>query len=468
MAVRTKPDSASGKRRDIGSMVSTGFTVVVAIALVWMAINAIRKRTTSEPVAPEPAAKLVDAATRTMTLTPEMVRSFGLRTKQAQPSESRPKLVLVGSLFIDQTRMVRVHSRFDGEVISIGKSTPGKSDSPDDKEPHPLRRGDFVRKGELLAIVWSKDIGEKKSDLVGALSQMYLDRNQLTRVQKLTGIVPDKQIREAEHQLESDRTNVDRIERTLRSWRLTEDEIEEVRKEAETLHENQSSHDPTADKTWAEVDVKAPFDAVVMERNATTHDLIQDDLDLFVLADLTTLGVSADAYEEDLPALESIPPEQRKWMIQVQADSRAAFPGTFETIGEIIDPRQHTAPIIGWVDNKNASLLPGQSVTATIELPSTDIEVAIPRTALVDEGVRAIVFVASDESGTKVSQRQVAVARPDHDLIYIRCQPTHRERDLGCQELKPNEWVVSSGTVELASTLEDLIINAAAQDASAK
>ncbi len=429
MAVRTRPDSQSGKRRDIGSIVSTAFTVLVAIALVWMAIDVIRKRTDSEAVAAEPAVKLVDAATRTMSLTPEMVRSFDLRTTKARPSESRPKLVLVGSLFIDQTRMVRVHSRFDGEVMSIGKSTPGKSDSPDDKEPHPLRRGDFVRKGELLAIVWSKDIGEKKSDLVGALSQMYLDRNQLTRVQKLTGIVPDKQIREAEHQLESDRTNVDRIERTLRSWRLTEDEIEEVRKEAESLHENQSSHDPSADKTWAEVDVKAPFDAVVMERNATTGDIVDTDLDLFVLADLTTLGVSADAYEEDLPSLESMLPDQRKWMIQVQADSRAAFPGTFETIGEIIDPRQHTAPIIGWVDNKNANRLrAGQFLTATIDLPSTESEVAIPRAALIDEGTRSIVFVATDETGTTVTQRHVAVARPSHDVVYIRCHPTQRER----------------------------------------
>ncbi len=113
--------------------------------------------------------------------------------------------------------------------------------------------------------------------------------------------------------------------------------------------------------------------------------------------------------------------------------------------------------------NTDNRLRAGQFITATIDLPSSDSEVAIPRTALIDEGTRSIVFVASDETGTTVTQRQVAVARPSHDVIYIRCQPSEHEREQGCQQLLPGQWVVSSGTVELASALEDLIINVTAQ-----
>jgi membrane fusion protein, heavy metal efflux system len=316
----------------------------------------------------------------------------------------------------------------------------------------------------LLAIVWSKEIGEKKSDLVDAISQMYLDSSQLARLQKLEpGIVPQRQIREAERKFESDQIAVDRTERTLRSWRLTESEIAEVRDEAKKIHRDQTDHDAAVDKTWAEVDVKAPFDAIILERNATIGDIVDTDLPLFILADLTTLGVSADAYEEDLPALEAIPPDQRNWKIKVKADSRAALPGTFDTIGQIINPTQHTAAIIGWVSNLDNSLRAGQFITATVELPPSDQEVAIPRAALIDEGTRSVVFVASDEAGTTVSQRQVAIARPSHDVFYIRCQPTPHERSLGCQELRPGEWVVSSGTVELASALENLVINSTVQ-----
>ena len=217
--------------------------------------------------------------------------------------------------------------------------------------------GDFVKKGDLLAIVWSKDVGEKKSDLVDALSQMYLDRDQLNRLKGLEkGIVEMKRIHEAEHKFETDQIAVDRIERTLRSWRLTESEIAAVRGEAEKIHSSQTNHAAAVDKTWAEVDVRAPFDSIILERNATTGDIVDTDLDLFILADLTTLGVSANAYEEDLPALESIPPGQRRWKIQVKADTRRALPGTFDTIGQIINPTEHTAPIIGWVSNPDNSL----------------------------------------------------------------------------------------------------------------
>jgi cobalt-zinc-cadmium efflux system membrane fusion protein len=468
MAVRIK--RTSGARRDIGSVISTVLTVAVAVGLIWMGVNAIRKRQANAADAPEAAVRLVKGGDDSMTLTPEMVRSFGLRTTEARKSESRAELVLFGSLFIDQTRTMRSHSRFPGEVISIGKVTlppaepSADSSSSEAVESRPLRVGDFVHKGDLLAIIWSKDVGEKKSDLVDALSKMYLDRDQLKRLKGLEkGIVEMKKIHVAEHDFETDQIAVDRIERTLRSWRLKESEIAAVRDEAEKIHSDQTSHAAPVDKTWAEVDVKAPFDAIIMERNATTGDIVDTDLDLFILADLTTLGVKADAYEEDLPLLEAIPPDERRWKIQVKADARPALPGTFDTIGQIINPNDHTAPIIGWVTNPDNTLRGGQFITATIELPSSEDEVAIPRTALIDEGTRSMVFVAKDETGTTVSQRQVAVARPSHDVIYVRSQPTRHELSLGCQPLRPGEWVVSSGTVELASALENLVINAAAQ-----
>ncbi|HEX4144748.1 MAG TPA: efflux RND transporter periplasmic adaptor subunit [Pirellulales bacterium] len=467
MAVQIK--RTSGARRDIGSLISTLLTIAVAVALIWMGVNAIRKRHADPGSAGEVSVRLVKGGDG-MTVSPEMVRSFGLRTTQARVSDSRAELVLFGSLFIDPTRMMRAHSRFPGEVVSIGKVTlpPAESSAAGSAqqpvEPRPLQVGDFVHKGDLLAIIWSKDVGEKKSDLVDALSQMYLDRDQLNRLKGLEkGIVEMKKIHEAEHKFETDQIAVDRIERTLRSWRLTESEIAAVRGEAEKIHRDQTNHAATVDKTWAEVDVKAPFDAKILERNATTGDIVDTDLDLFILADLTTLGVTADAYEEDLPALEAIPPSERRWKIQVKADSRRALPGTFETIGQIINPTDHTAPIIGWVSNPDNSLRAGQFITATIELPKSEEEVAIPRTAVIDEGTRSVVFVATDETGTTVSQRQVAIARPSHDVIYVRSQPTPHELSLGCQPLLPGEWVVSSGTVELASALENLVINSAAE-----
>ena len=52
--------------------------------------------------------------------------------------------------------------------------------------------------------------------------------------------------------------------------------------------------------------MRAPFAGVVLEKNITTGDIVDTNLDLFKVADLDRLGVMADVYEEDLPALESL------------------------------------------------------------------------------------------------------------------------------------------------------------------
>jgi len=42
--------------------------------------------------------------------------------------------------------------------------------------------------------------------------------------------------------------------------------------------------------------------------------------------------------------------------------------------------------VMGWLDNKQGNLAVGQFITATIELPNDPDIVAIPETALIEEG----------------------------------------------------------------------------------
>src|SRR5439155_25050206 len=111
--------------------------------------------------------------------------------------------------------LFRVHTRFAGEVVELG-SIKGK----------PVRHGDKVEKDQLLAVIWSKDLGEKKSELVDALSKLRIDRTALERVRELyrEAATPERRLRDAERTVESDQISVARAERTLRSWRLSDAE----------------------------------------------------------------------------------------------------------------------------------------------------------------------------------------------------------------------------------------------------
>src|SRR5207248_1786232 len=86
----------------------------------------------------------------------------------------------------------------------------------------PVAVGDPVRKGQLLAVVWSKDLGEKKSELVDALAKLKFDRELYDRLKTLydQGATAERALREAELAVHGDRNAVARAERTLRSWRL--------------------------------------------------------------------------------------------------------------------------------------------------------------------------------------------------------------------------------------------------------
>ena len=156
-------------------------------------------------------------------------------------------LKLDGTLFPDPSQVARVHSRFAGEVMSIGPAAPGASYSP------PLRFGDHVEKGQLLAVVWCKDLGEKKSELVDSLLQLRLDEVTLSKLQELAekGATSEQKVREAERARQSDWIAYTRTVRTLQSWQLTDDEISQIEKEADAVADEKTAGKYRSDENWS-------------------------------------------------------------------------------------------------------------------------------------------------------------------------------------------------------------------------
>jgi cobalt-zinc-cadmium efflux system membrane fusion protein len=334
----------------------------------------------------------------------------------------------------------------------------------------PLQFGDSVTEGQVLAVIWCKEVGEKKSDLVDALSKLYTDKFTLDRLNGLPkGVVADQTIREAKRNFDADLISVERAERTLRSWRIAEEELHEVREEARRIQEGQEAADRHVEKTWAEVEVRAPFAGVMMEKNTVVGNIVDTTLDMFKIADLSQLAVFAQAYEEDLSRLNALKPEERKWEIDIKAipdDPR--IPGRFDVIGKVVDPAQHTASIMGWVENADNRLYVGQFIKATIELPCDRHEVAVPASAVIEDPPYSYVLVASDAKASRVMLRRVAVTRHSGKMIVIQGDPNEQERKAGAEPLRTNERVVASGSLELRSALEELQAAAKVQAASSR
>lgn len=395
----------------------------------------------------------------------DVARSLEISTTVAQGAPARQPLNLDGSLYLDANRLVHVHSRFAGEVVELGRIPCGEGTSESPEPDHNLRTdrsrqvryGDSVRKGQLLAVLWSKDLGEKKSELVEFLSRLRLDKEKLKRLEDLfsKGSVPEKSVRDAERDVEADLIAASRAERTLRSWKLSQTEIESIRGEADDIRHRDGRWSKEQADSWARVEVTAPMDGTIVEKNIAAGDFIGSDLDIFKIADLSKLDVLAHAYEEELPVLERLPRDKRTWTVTLKADPEShPLRGSFNRIGNIIDPTQHTALVMGWVDNASGLLRVGQFVTARIELPVAGNEVAVPSAALVDQEGQSYVFVQDATDASLFTRRRVHPVRRLDEIVCLGCESKAGVRTL-CP-LHPGERVVLKGGVELAAELEAL------------
>lgn len=392
----------------------------------------------------------------------EIQEALGMQVVEAQKaSQPRELPPFTGSLNFENGRFSRVRARFGGEIVEVGTTS--------DREEiggatgrtvvRPLRNGDRVEKGQLLAVVRSKDLGEKKSDLIDALSQLKLNDDNLKSLKAADtkGVTPERTIRDADRQFQLSVIAVRKAENTLRSWGLTDAEIDTVKAEAKHIIELNGKNDQENQSNWARVEIRAPIDGTILEMNLNmVGDIIVDNtIDLFKIVDLSVLGVWAHAYEGDLPILQSLP-RPLHWQIRLKEDPRAKpLPGVVDKIGEVIDPTQHTAFVVGRVNNSEGLLRVGQAVTATVSVPPASDEVEIPTTALVEDGRDSVVFVQEDPHKPTFRLRRVAVVRRLKDVVYIRSRVSVVDRT-GIQALLPGDRVVCSSAVQLRNALEDL------------
>lgn len=384
--------------------------------------------------------------------------ALGIQTTAVQAAHHPFLLKLSGSLAIDANHLVRVRSRFAGEILSIGTiDVPPEHPSAAGKESRPIRFGDHVKEGQLLAVLWSKELGEKKSELVDALAQFHVDFENLKQMEKYRSVLPERSLREQESKVALGRNAITRAERTLLVWRLSAPEIEDIKKEAERIIEAKHKGVPVQENDWARVEIRAPFAGTVLEKNCARGDYVDLSAELYKIADLQHLSVWAHAYEEDLPRLQELPREQRRWTITLQNDAKAKpLTGAIATIGDIIDPNQHTALVSGHVENAHGQMRVGQFITATVAAPPPSDEVEIPAGALVEDGATSLVLVQNPSNRREFTLRRVAVARRLSDSICVKRTVTAAEKRMGMQALLPGEQVVTSGVLELAAAWKEL------------
>ncbi len=340
----------------------------------------------------------------TVQLTAEERQALGIETTAVQSSSRPQALRMPATTALDPDALAHVHARFAGEVVAVKAAL-----------------GGHVQKGDPLAVLWCKDLGEKKSELIDARSLLALNKDVLehTRAAYEEGAVPERSLRQAERDYEASRIAADRAYHTLLSWRLTKKEIDAIGKESEA--------------DWPKVVVESPITGTVVEKNVVPGELVDPTVNLFVLADLSRLSIWAYAYEDALLKLHV----GDAWTVTLAAQPGLVLHGKIQVIGAVVDPTQHTATVQGTIPNPGEKLRAGMFAAATVSLPPDPNQVMVPTTALVDAGDHTFVYVQSPRQPDEFERHEVQIRErlPSETLLTAG--------------VKPGDEVVSRGALEL-------------------
>ena len=209
----------------------------------------------------------------------------------------------------------------------------------------------------------SKEFGEKKSELVDALANLGADREAYEPHQELDRTrrrPPKPRSARPNARSSSGEIAVKKAELTLRSWMLTEEVIQHVKEEAESIRNHKTSQERRR-QTGRVLEIEAPIDGTIVEKNVTIGDLVDTTTNIFMIADLSGLTLWLHAYEEDLPYLERLP-SPIPVRIRIPANPELGeLPAAVESIGDIINPLEHMALLVGRVDNEKGDLRPANS-----------------------------------------------------------------------------------------------------------
>jgi cobalt-zinc-cadmium efflux system membrane fusion protein len=385
-----------------GAVLLAGVVVVIVLSLDRAAGAETAAPSDEGPAAPHPR----EAPVR---LTKAERAALHIATSPAHYQVQPQELRMSATTALDPDALAHVHPRFAGEATEVK-----------------ARLGRHVKRGQVLAVVWSKDLGEKKSEYIDNRSQYRLNKTVFDRIKESydKGAIPERSYLQAMRDLEQARIAFDRARRTLLSWKLTEAEINQIEHESDTV--------------WPRDTVKSPIDGVIVERNVVPGELVDPSMNLFVVADLSRLAVWAYASEDDVLKLHA----GDRWTVHLKALAGKEFKGTIGVVGSIIDPTQHTATVQGLIDNPGDRLAAGMFATATVlQLPQAG-EVVVPTTALIDDGDQTGVYVQSAKDPGEFRWVPVHVLRRGRTESALDRGPL------------PDERVVVRGALELHEKAE--------------
>ncbi|MBW4696951.1 MAG: efflux RND transporter periplasmic adaptor subunit [Aphanocapsa lilacina HA4352-LM1] len=357
---------------------------------------------------------------RTIELSPEAVRNQAIQVATVSRRRVSERKVFPASVEEAATRSGTVSMPVGSRVQQINVDI-----------------GDSVRKGQVLAVLTSSELGGAKADLLSAKASLLASQARLIAAKRQSdretylagrGISSQREQQEAQAQLASAQSEfagaqsaIEAAKARLLAFGLTEEEINRL----------QRGNDITP-----RLSARSSVNGQVILRKARVGQVVQPGEALFTISDLSEVWVVLKVFQSELGRLhvgDSV-------RFTVRGLGNTEVQGRVVRIGEALDPQTRAADVRVVIPNRDRKLKPGMLVQAEVDLGGSSREVlAVPDKALYDVGGKQVVFLR--ESTTRFMPREVQLGTRVGEYVEVT------------GGLKPGDAVVVEGGFVLKSEM---------------
>ena len=328
----------------------------------------------------------------------------GVKTTTVKASAIPEYLEIPGSVTPDPTRVVHVFAAAGGRLLEMA-----------------VRPWDHVEQGQTLALLESSDVSRAVSDQAKASTDAQVKKKALDRAADLYAhhAIAEKDLEQAEA-----------------DWRMAEAEEKATLSALHLLGVNPETSGVNTETGVNQLSVKAPRSGIVLEIGASTGEMSKS-LDapqpLCTIADLSTIWVEGDAFEQDAKMLRTGAAAK----VTLNAYPGRSWMGRVGVIADVIDPATRTLKVRVVLANPDVTLKPNMFATVWL-LRATAQGIEIPAAAVIREGAKSYVYVAA--AADRFERREVTLGRTENDQVQV------------LTGLKAGEVVVSDGALLLRET----------------
>ncbi|WP_234734156.1 efflux RND transporter periplasmic adaptor subunit [Tellurirhabdus bombi] len=320
-----------------------------------------------------------------------------IRIDSAVTQTVQSELTLVGKVVADENKVIKVFPLVGGVVEEVE-----------------VELGDYVRKGQTLAVIRSGEVANFESQMIQAQSDLLLAQKNLRVAEDLyeSKLNSQREVIGAQKEVEKAQAELDRVKEIFRIYGLGKNPVYHV---------------------------KAPIDGYVIEKNVNRETQLRSDNadNLFTIGQIKDVWVLANVNESDIGRVGL----GMSAFIQTLSYPDQVFKGKVDKIFNVLDPNTKAMTVRIKLPNDGQKLKPEMHATVSLRFDEGQHMTTIPSSSVIFDKSKHFVMVFRGRSN--IETREVEVHKMLGDVAYIRAG------------LKPGEQVISKDQLLVYNALND-------------